>query len=83
MRKALTKAKPQAWIDEAAKNPSKYMSAQLKKMKQGTLRWGQTLFSVYKLGTLRWGQTLFSVYKLGTLRWGQTLFSVYSQFVAW
>jgi hypothetical protein len=55
MKKAFTKAKPQAWIDEAAKNPSKYMSAQLEKMKQGTLRWGQTR-------TLRWGQTLFSVY---------------------
>ena len=46
MRKAFTKAKPQAWIDEAAKNPSKYMSAQLEKMKQGLAPLGDDGFSM-------------------------------------
>jgi len=35
MRKAFNKAKPQAWIDEAAANASKYTPEQLERMKQG------------------------------------------------
>ena len=35
MRKEFARVKPQAWIDEAASNPSKYTSAQLEKMRNG------------------------------------------------
>ena len=35
MRKEFARVKPQAWIGEAASNPSKYTSAQLEKMRNG------------------------------------------------
>jgi len=35
MRKAFAAAKPQAWMDEAAANASKYTAAQLERMKKG------------------------------------------------
>jgi hypothetical protein len=46
MRKAFAKAKPQAWMDEAAGNASKYTSAQLERMKKGLAPLGDDGFSM-------------------------------------
>ncbi|MSR27401.1 MAG: hypothetical protein EXS06_10390 [Planctomycetaceae bacterium] len=63
MRKEFARVKPQAWIDEAASNPSKYTSAQLEKMRNGLAPIGKDGFPMeihHQIPLAEGGTKLFS-----------------------
>jgi hypothetical protein len=69
MRKAFAKAKPQAWMDEAAANASKYTSGQLERMKKGLAPLGDDGFPMeihHRIPIAEGGSNAFSNFEFLT-----------------